>query len=113
MGMTAENLAEKYNVSREDAEKFSLQSQRTLSITAGAIRFSEDFQAVIAVTNDTITLIGLCSRVIVHISEPLDHSQCKCGSMPSAGAPDTEFLNWTFCKRHSQKVAILIQLLTR
>ena len=37
MGMTAENLAEKYNVSREDAEKFSLQSQ--LRTAEGSLSF--------------------------------------------------------------------------
>lgn len=42
MGVTAENLAEKYNITREDADKFALLSQQRWAAAQKGGRFKEE-----------------------------------------------------------------------
>lgn len=42
MGMTAENVAEKYNISREDQDKFALESQRRAQAAIEAGKFKDE-----------------------------------------------------------------------
>jgi acetyl-CoA C-acetyltransferase len=47
MGMTAENVAEQYNVSREDQDKFALQSQKRALAAIAAGRFKDEIVPVV------------------------------------------------------------------
>jgi acetyl-CoA C-acetyltransferase len=46
MGMTAENLAERYNISREEQDKFALRSQRLAVAAIDSGRFAEEIVPV-------------------------------------------------------------------
>jgi acetyl-CoA acetyltransferase family protein len=46
MGQTAENLAEKYNISRKDQDEFAYRSQKKASATQTSGRFKEEITAI-------------------------------------------------------------------
>lgn len=46
MGVTAENLAEKYNITREEADKFALMSQQRWASAQKNGRFKEEIVAI-------------------------------------------------------------------
>merc|ERR1719471_2309510 len=46
MGVTAENLAEKYNVTREESDNFSLRSQQTWAAAAQAGHFADEIAPI-------------------------------------------------------------------
>src|SRR5262249_44380506 len=52
MGETGENVAERWNVSREDQDAFALESQRRWAAADGAGRFAEELVPVGEVTRD-------------------------------------------------------------
>jgi len=52
MGETAENVAERFGVSREDQDAFALRSQQRWAAAAGAGRFDDELVAVGEVTRD-------------------------------------------------------------
>ena len=52
MGETAENLAKKYQVTREDQEKFALASHQKAAKAAEAGKFSDEIVAIGDVAND-------------------------------------------------------------
>ncbi|XP_067939194.1 3-ketoacyl-CoA thiolase, mitochondrial-like [Watersipora subatra] len=47
MGMTAENLAEKYNISREECDKYALASQERWKLANGEGRFEQEMAPII------------------------------------------------------------------
>ena len=47
MGMTAENLSEKYNISREEQDEFSIDSQKKASEARDSGRFAEEITPVV------------------------------------------------------------------
>jgi len=48
MGITAENIAEKYNLSREEQDRFALASQKKTAVAMAENRFGEEIVAVTA-----------------------------------------------------------------
>lgn len=52
MGITAENLAEKYNISREDQEKFALASHQKASKASSSGNFNDEIVTINGVTED-------------------------------------------------------------
>ena len=82
MGLTAENLAQKYSISREEADEFSFRSHQKAIAAIEAGRFKDE---VVPLTVRTVELDGKGKRVVKETSFDIDEGPRADTSMEALG----------------------------
>lgn len=111
MGMTAENVAEKYGVSREDMDRFAQQSQERAVAAQKSGFSSREITPIPLATEDGRVVIseGSDSTLVEHDDGPRPESTIeRLASLPPAFKPDGKVTAGNSCPLNDGAAAVLV-----